>query len=84
MDSPAQGPQDATSFTRASNQAVLSALPFADTQDFEDARRGFIATLPEVEITNAQGRIVWSLRDYAFLDDAHAPPTVIRSQSLTP
>jgi len=76
MDSPAQGPQDATSFTRASNQAVLDALPFADTQDFEDARRGFIATLPEVEITNAQGRIVWSLRDYAFLEDRQAPFTV--------
>jgi alkyl sulfatase BDS1-like metallo-beta-lactamase superfamily hydrolase len=74
MDSPAQGPQDATSFTRASNRAVLDALPFADTQDFEDARRGFMATLPEVEIKNDQGRVVWSLREYAFLD-AQAPPT---------
>ena len=71
-----QEPKDATALTRASNRAIREALPFADTQDFEDARRGFIATLPEVEITNAQGRIVWSLRDYAFLEDAHAPPTV--------
>ena len=69
-------PNDASAVTRASNRAVLDALPFADAQDFEDARRGFVATLPEVVITNAQGREVWSLRDYAFLEAAEAPPTV--------
>ena len=30
----------------AANQAVLSQLPFGDRQDFEDAARGFIATIP--------------------------------------
>jgi alkyl sulfatase BDS1-like metallo-beta-lactamase superfamily hydrolase len=73
---PADAPLDATAVTRSLNRAVRDALPFADTQDFDDARRGFIATLPEVEIKNAQGRVVWSLRDYAFLDHAEAPPTV--------
>jgi alkyl sulfatase BDS1-like metallo-beta-lactamase superfamily hydrolase len=73
---PADGPQDATAITRALNRAVLDALPFADTQDFDDAQRGFLASLPEVEIKNAQGRVVWSLRDYAFLEHAEAPPTV--------
>jgi alkyl sulfatase BDS1-like metallo-beta-lactamase superfamily hydrolase len=76
MAASAPGPGDATPATRALNEAVLAALPFGDVQDFEDARRGFLGTLPEVEIANAQGRVVWSLRDYAFLDDAHAPPTV--------
>jgi alkyl sulfatase BDS1-like metallo-beta-lactamase superfamily hydrolase len=76
MSTPADGPQDATAITRAVNRAVLDALPFADTQDFDDARRGFLASLPEVEIKNAQGRVVWSLRDYAFLEHAEAPPTV--------
>ena len=47
-------PTDATPRTRAHNRAVLDALPFGDTQDFEDARRGFLATLPEVEIKNEQ------------------------------
>jgi alkyl sulfatase BDS1-like metallo-beta-lactamase superfamily hydrolase len=70
------GPRDATPATQARQRAVLEALPFADTQDFEDAARGFVATLPEVEIKNAQGRVVWSLRDYAFLARAEAPPTV--------
>ncbi len=76
MADPVEGPKDATPVTRAQNRAVLDALPFGDTQDFEDARRGFLGTLPEVEITNDQGRVVWSLRGYAFLDDEHAPPTV--------
>ena len=30
----------------AANQAVLSQLPFDDARDFEDASRGFIATVP--------------------------------------
>jgi alkyl sulfatase BDS1-like metallo-beta-lactamase superfamily hydrolase len=76
MAGAAPEPKDATPTTRALNRAVLDALPFADTQDFEDARRGFIGTLPEVEIRNDAGRVVWSLKDYAFLDEEQAPPTV--------
>jgi linear primary-alkylsulfatase len=71
-----EGPKDATPITHVKNRAVLESLPFADTQDFEDARRGFLGTLPEVEIKNAEGRVVWSLRDYAFLAGEQAPPTV--------
>src|SRR5439155_22049426 len=74
--SPSPEPKDASPITAALNRAVLDALPFADTQDFDDARRGFLATLPEVEIKNDQGRVVWTLRDYTFLADEHAPPTV--------
>ena len=76
MAAPGDDRKDATPITRAHNRAVLDALPFTDTQDFEDARRGLLGTLPEVEIKNDQGRVVWSLRDYAFLGDEHAPPTV--------
>ena len=36
MSTPAPEPQDATPQTAAHNRAVLGALPFADTQDFED------------------------------------------------
>jgi linear primary-alkylsulfatase len=76
MAEPVEGPKDATAHTHALNRAVLGSLPFDDTRDFEDARRGFLGSLPEVEIKNEQGRVVWSLRDYAFLADEHAPPTV--------
>jgi len=76
MVGPAEAPKDATPTTRAQNRAVLDALPFGDAQDFEDARRGFLGSLPEVEIKNDKGRVVWSLKDYAFLAEEQAPPTV--------
>ena len=76
MAADAESPKDASAITRALNRAVLDALPFADAQDFEDARRGFLGSLPEVEIKNDAGRVVWTLREYAFLAGAEAPPTV--------
>src|SRR5262245_61038000 len=76
MASDDQLPRDATPITAAANRAGLDRLPFDDTQDFEDARRGFLGSLPEVEIKNEQGRVVWSLREYAFLAEETAPPTV--------
>lgn len=72
----AEPPKDATAATRSHNQSVSASLPFGDTQDFDDASRGLIASLPETEIHNAQGRVVYSLHDYAFLDHEAPPPTV--------
>src|SRR4029453_6795864 len=53
-----ENPKDASAITRELNRAVLDALPFADTRDFDDARRGFVGSLPEVEIKNDAGRVV--------------------------
>jgi alkyl sulfatase BDS1-like metallo-beta-lactamase superfamily hydrolase len=36
----------ASETTKAANAAMLKALPFDDQSTFEDARRGFIAPLP--------------------------------------
>ncbi|SAK51815.1 beta-lactamase domain-containing protein [Caballeronia hypogeia] len=47
-----------------------------DDIDFQNARRGFIGTIPDAEILDSRGRTVWSLRDYAFLDDPAPAPTV--------
>ena len=55
MAADAESPKDASAITRALNRAVLDALPFADTRDFDDARRGFIGSLPEVEIKTTPG-----------------------------
>jgi alkyl sulfatase BDS1-like metallo-beta-lactamase superfamily hydrolase len=76
MSAEAEGPKPATTFTCAHNRAVLDRLPFGDRADFEDARRGFIGTLPKVEFRNAQGRVIYSLEDYAFLAAEEAPDTV--------
>jgi alkyl sulfatase BDS1-like metallo-beta-lactamase superfamily hydrolase len=71
-----QGPKEAEPATKAANAAVLKALPFIDRRDYEEARRGFVAALPEGIIKNTQGRVVWNLKDYEFLKQTEAPPTV--------
>ncbi len=60
---------------KALNNAVLSKLPFTNQDDFQDAARGFIATLPDGLVTGPNGKAVWSQKDYAFLERA-APDTV--------
>src|SRR5579859_1956047 len=69
-------PNDATDVTRAVNAAARMSLPLPDNQDFEDARRGFIGSVPDGMIKTPDGKLVWSLADYAFLDAEQAPPTV--------
>jgi len=69
-------PKDASSTVVAQQSAMLNALPFSDTADFDDASRGFLGTLENARIANAQGRVVWSLEPYGFLSDETAPATV--------
>lgn len=68
--------QDATEATRAANQAQRALMPLADTQSFDDAKRGFIEALGDRLITRADGRPVWSLKGYEFLAREDAPDTV--------
>jgi len=68
-------PNDATQATQEANAAVLETLPFANQGDWEDARRGFMAKLPEAAITTDDGQPVWDLGKYAFLDDAEKAPS---------
>ena len=76
MSADDKGRKDATPVTCEHNHAFLDALPFGDTQDFDDAARGFIATLPDVTFRNSEGRVIFSLKDYAFLAHEQAPDTV--------
>jgi alkyl sulfatase BDS1-like metallo-beta-lactamase superfamily hydrolase len=62
----ARGHTAPTAFTEQANRAVGGALPLADRQDFEDARRGLIAAEPEVAVADAGGRRIWNTADYAF------------------
>jgi len=68
-------PKDAEPATRQANAAVLKSLSFSDRGDFEDALRGFIASIPD-GIMSADGqRTIWSMKPYAFIA-GDAPPTV--------
>jgi len=55
--------------------ALEKELPFANTQDFDFAARGFIATRDAHEIKGAAGNVVYDLSQYDFLK-ADAPPSV--------
>ena len=50
-------------------------FPFEDRRDFEDAERGFIATIEPGVIHGAAGNVVYDMDEFAFLD-AEGSPTV--------
>jgi alkyl sulfatase BDS1-like metallo-beta-lactamase superfamily hydrolase len=68
--------KDAEPATRAVNDAFAKSLPFADRADFEDAKRGFIATLPDGVVAGAGSKPAFDTRPYAFLQKEEAPATV--------
>ena len=47
-----------------------------DSEDWADAQRGLLGTIDDGDIRNADGKPVWSLRGYGFLDDEKAADTV--------
>src|SRR3954462_306791 len=58
------------------NRNMTSSTPsFEDRTDFVNADRGFIATLDPVTITAADGRVVFDLSPYSYLD-GECPDTV--------
>ena len=65
----------ATEATRAAHARVAASLPIADQTDFENARRGFLATIEEDRILNEDGSIAWDSRQFDFIQGA-APDTV--------
>ena len=72
----AEEPKDASSFTKEKNAQVLKDLPFSDTQDFTDAKKGFIATTPELIIKNDKGEVVWDMKSYEYQMGTGVPVTV--------
>ena len=70
----------ATRATLDINRQYAEFLSFADAQDFEDASRGLIATLPEPVIIKGTGDYpAWNLQQFAFITggpENNSPPTV--------
>ncbi len=57
---------DASAATTALHAAALEALPFDDTTDLTNARRGYLAPLPDT-VTTADGGPVWDARKFDFV-----------------
>jgi alkyl sulfatase BDS1-like metallo-beta-lactamase superfamily hydrolase len=68
--------RDAEPATREANAAMAARLPFDDTRDFEAAKRGLIAPVPEGIVRTSSGSVLWNLGEYAFIDGEVAPATV--------
>ncbi len=68
--------KEATSVTQANNAALRQQLNWEDTNDFEAARRGFIATLDDPIIRRLDGGAAWDLGAYPFLEVEGASPSV--------
>lgn len=64
---PAPSPGEASAATRAANHALAERLPLADPSDFDDARRGRIAQIPDGIIRDETGDIIWSSAALDFL-----------------
>ncbi|MBN3765846.1 alkyl sulfatase dimerization domain-containing protein [Burkholderia sp. Ac-20365] len=68
-------PLPASAATVTEQARALRELPPDDPLEEADARRGFIGTIPDAEIRGTYDQLVWSLADYGFLEDEHAPAT---------
>lgn len=68
--------KEATKFTQVANNMLLSQLDWDDTQDFVSSRQGFIATLDDLVIRDQNGRPVYNIGAFAFLEEETAPPSV--------
>lgn len=68
--------KDAEAATRAVNDSFLKTLPFSDRADFDDAKRGFVATLPDGVIAGPGPKPAWDTKPYAFLQKDEVPATI--------
>ena len=61
-------------FTKEANEQVVKSLPFENKQDFEDATRGFIATIDEPSIIDETGKEVYGI---SCVKRLRHPPTLV-------
>ena len=69
-----KGPEPAT---LKANAEMAKNLPFADRQDFDDAMKGFVGTVPDALVPGTGQRPpVWSMKPYEFLKQEGAADSV--------
>ena len=73
----ADAPRDAEPGTAAANAQVRGELNFGDRQDYEAAKRGFVAAIPGAEVKAADGRVIYSLKGFEFLLATDTAPATV-------
>ncbi len=74
-DADADGFTPPTDVTQKINEAVLKELPFSDETDFEEARKGYIASMPDMRVLDSNGASIWNMTAYKFIT-GETPPSV--------
>jgi alkyl sulfatase BDS1-like metallo-beta-lactamase superfamily hydrolase len=69
--------KDATDATRRFNEAFAMSLPHDTRQDFADADRGFIGTIPDARVEARGGRVVWDMAPFAFEAEGQPTPSTV-------
>ena len=65
----------ASQATKDAHAALAKTLPLDDREDFELARRGLLARPEALIIKDAQGRVIWDMTRFAWLNEER-PDTV--------
>ncbi len=68
--------KEASDTTKKKNQDVYEKLDFENKDEFECAKKGLITAPEELELKDKNGKVIWSQKAYAFVEDADAPDTV--------
>ncbi len=79
-------------FTLERLRQAKAGLPFADTRDFDEQKKGLIAPMTEMQIMADAGHVAWDMERFRFLDQEdgirqHPPlaaPPVAAQQQLRP
>jgi alkyl sulfatase BDS1-like metallo-beta-lactamase superfamily hydrolase len=69
-------PKAAEPAVKTAHAAALKELPFSDRRDYDDVARGFVATIPDALIKDADGHGVWDMNAYSFLQTDASPDAV--------
>lgn len=75
----------ATVHTAINNEKLKMELNFNDRQDFDDATRGFIATIATPDVMREDGKVSYSISGWDFLKEeapATANPSLWRQSQL--
>ncbi len=74
---PVSVPGPASHHTRELNQRAVAGLPVEDQEDFADASRGLISAEESLILKDGDGRTVWDMASYSFLEgEPEVPETV--------
>ncbi|WP_258423699.1 alkyl/aryl-sulfatase [Aquiflexum gelatinilyticum] len=66
FDSKGKAPSE---FTKKILDEARNSLPFSDTRDFEENKKGFIAAMSVRQIMADQGHVTWDMDAYNFIDE---------------